>query len=388
MLLINEAWIVCGAAPPVPSRLLISGERIEAIGTEDTTAIPQGAEVIDVFGRRVLAGFVDMHIFGANGASFIDATEEAIAEVCRYAARHGTTSLLATLPPAPQDRLVKALEAIANFKGVDDGARIVGVHLDGPFLNPEYCGHHDPQYFRLPAIDEIKRLWDASQGTIRQVTIAPELPGAIAAIEYMRELGITPALGYTGADFRTARRAVAYGARVATHLFDTMPPLHHRKLSVTTVLLTDDRVIAEVIADGVHIHPAMVRMVVRAKTPRRVALVTGSTFAAGLPDGVYTRDGRHIVVEKGVARVGDRRGPLAGSTVTMAEAFNNVHQFPGVTLDEASRMTATTPAAIIGMSGEIGRLEVGMRADVTILDHDGSVWMTIVGGKIAYRKET
>ncbi|MBC7287994.1 MAG: amidohydrolase family protein, partial [Armatimonadetes bacterium] len=200
--------------------------------------------------------------------------------------------------------------------------------------------------------------------------------------------GISVALGYTGADFRTARRAVAYGARVATHLFDTMPPLHHRNLSVTTVLLTDDRVIAEVIADGVHIHPSMIQLVVRAKGPRRVALVTGSTFAAGLPDGVYTRGGRHIVVENGVARLGGRDGPLAGGTSTMAEAFANVHQFPGVTLDEASCMTAATPAYIIGMSHEIGRLEVGMRADITVLDHDGSVWMTIVGGKIAYAKES
>ncbi|MBC7288601.1 MAG: hypothetical protein H5T86_11295, partial [Armatimonadetes bacterium] len=210
LLLLDNAWVVCEAAPPVPSRILISGDRIEAVGTEDTTVVPEGAKTIDVFGRRVVAGFIDMHIFGANGASFIDATDEAIAEVLRFVARAGTTAVLATLPPAPEEELIRALQAIAQFRGIDDGARIVGVHLDGPFLNPQYAGHHDPAHFRLPAIDEIQRLWEASEGTIRQVTIAPELPGAIAAIEYMRELGISVALGYTGADFRTARRAVAY----------------------------------------------------------------------------------------------------------------------------------------------------------------------------------
>jgi N-acetylglucosamine-6-phosphate deacetylase len=386
VLLIDDAWIICGATPPVPSRLLIAGDRIEAIGTEDTVPIPEGAEVIRVFGRRVTAGFVDMHMAGALGASFLDGRPESFAEICRYAAQRGTTSLLATIESAEPERMLEAVRSLAEFKGVEDGARILGIHLDGPFLNPDYCGHHNPRFFRLPAIDELQRLWEASQGTIKQVTIAPELPGAIAAIQYMRSLGVSVALGNTGADFRTARRAVAHGATVATHIFDTMPPLHHREVSVTTVLLTDDRVTAEIIADGIHIHPAMVRLVLRAKGPERVALVTGSTFAAGLPEGVYMRDEMPIVVEQGVARVGST-GKLAGSCLTMTEAFMNVHQFPGVTLDEAATMTATTPARIMGLDGELGRLEVGLRADITILDHDGSVWMTIVGGRIVYRRE-
>jgi N-acetylglucosamine-6-phosphate deacetylase len=384
---IDDAYIVCGAAPPAPSRLLVAQEKIQAIGWEDSVAVPEAGELIAVFGRRVVPGFVDMHIHGAGGASFMDADPDALAEICRYAARHGTTALLATLEPAPPDQLLKAVEAIAAFEGVPDGARIVGIHLEGPWLNKECAGAHNADYFRTPALDEFERLAKASRGLLKHVTMAPELPGAIGAIEYLRERNVTVGLGHSNADFRTARRAIAHGAITGTHVPHTLPPLHQRDLSVTTSLMTDDRVVAELIADGVHVHPAMVRLLVRSKRPSGVALVTNSVFAAGLPDGKYTRDGMPIVVEQGIPRRETRDGPLAGSNLTMSEAFANTVRFAGVSLYEASCMAAEVPARIIGEERRFGRIAAGMQADLVVLDHDESVWMTIVAGRIVYRAE-
>ncbi len=387
VLVFDDAYIVCGAAPPAPSRLLVLGDTIQAIGWEDSVPLPEGAEVIRAFGRRIVPGFVDMHIHGAGGASFLDAEPQAFAEVCRFAARHGTTTLLATLDAAPEKQLLDALRALAAFEGVEDGARIAGIHLEGPFLSPEYAGAHHARYFQAPALDAIERLIDASEGQIKHVTLAPELPGALGAIEYLRERGVTVALGHSAADYRTARRAIAHGAVVGTHVPHSLPPLHQRDLSITTALMTDDRVVAELIPNGVHVHPAMVRLLVRSKLPERVALVTNSIFSAGLPDGTYMRDETPITLEHGTPRE-TQSGVLAGSSLTMVEAFSNIMQFTGASLHEASRMASEVPASILGRERTIGRIAAGMRADLTVLDHDGSVWMTMVAGRVAYRAES
>lgn len=385
MLVIDDTYFVCGAAPPAPSRLLITGERIQAIGWEDSVPIPEGAAVLQCFGRRVVPGFIDLHIHGAGGASFMDATPDSFAEICRFAARHGTTSLLATLDPAPPRTLLQVVEALAAFRGAEDGARIAGIHLEGPWLNKEYAGALDGRHFRIPALDEIERLIEASGGLLKHVTLAPEMPGALGAIEYLRERGITVGLGHSNADFRTARRAIAHGATTATHLPHSLPPLHQRDLSVTTALMTDDRVVAELIADGIHVHPAIVRLLVRAKQTERVALVTNCIFTAGLPDGRYVRDDKPIVVEGGIPRRETPEGPLAGSALTMGEAFSNIIRFANVNLLDAARMASEVPARLLGEERVRGNIMAGTQADLTVLDHDGSVWMTLVGGRIVYR---
>lgn len=388
MLLIDDAYVVCGATPPVPSRILIAEGRIAAVGLPESVPVPRGAEVIRVFGRRVVAGFVDIHIHGGGGASFMDGTPEAFAEVCRYAARHGTTALLATTRSAPPDRLLEVVSALGRFEGVPDGAKFMGIHLEGPFLSPERPGAHNPDYLRVAALDEVDRLLDAANGKIKHCTLAPELPGALGVIEVLRSQGVTVALGHSSADFSTARRAISHGASIATHVFDCMPPLHHRELSITSAAVTDDRVVAEVIADGHHIHPAMIRLLVRAKQPHRVALVSNNFFAAGMPDGVYSRDDRIISVEHGLAYLADAGNPIiAGATVGMERAFANLIQFAGVSVQEASEMASAVPAAIIGEQHSIGSIRVGAQADLVVLDHDGSVWMTLVDGRMVYQVE-
>lgn len=387
MLAIDGGYIVCGASSPVPSRLVIDEGKIIALGSRDAVAIPSGTEIIDAFGRRVLAGFIDIHCHGGGGASFMDATPEAFATICRHAAKHGITRLLATVDSAPMDVMTHAVEELARYESVPDGARLAGIHVEGPYLAGSRAGAQPGDHFRLPVIDEIGRLFDASQGKLKQMTIAPELPGAMAIIEHLGEIGVMASLGHSNADYTTALRAVAHGATLSTHVFSSMPPLHHRELSVTTVALTDDRVVAELITDGVHVHPAMVRMLVRCKQPWRVALVSNAIFAAGLPDGIYEKDGRNIVVRRGLAQIGDLGGPLAGGTVGMDRAFANLLQYADITLHEASMMASVVPARVLRIEQTAGRIAVRSDADLVLLDHDGTAWMTIVGGEIVYRKE-
>ena len=387
MLAIDGAYIVCGASSPVPSRLVIDEGRIISIGTRDSVAIPNGAEVIDAFGRRVVAGFIDIHNHGGAGASFMDADQDAIATICRHAARHGITRLLATVDSAPIEQLIHVISELARYEDVPDGARMSGIHVEGPYLAETQAGSQPGEHFRGPAVDEIGKIYDASKGKLKQMTVAPELPGAMGAIEYLGSIGVTAAMGHSEADYHTALRAVAHGASLGTHVFSSMPALHHRDLSVTTVALTDDRVVAEVIADGVHIHPAMVRMLVRCKQPWRVALVSNAIFAAGLPDGIYEKGGRTVIVRRGLAHIGEADGPLAGGTVGMDRAFSNLLQYADITLHEASLMASAVPSWVLGADGCSGQIKIRCDADLVVLDHDGSAWMTIVAGKVAYRKE-
>ncbi len=235
-------------------------------------------------------------------------------------------------------------------------------------------------------VAQLQRLWDAADGQIRVVTIAPEIPGARAVIRWLGERGVTVSLGHSNADFGQAKEAIAWGASVGTHVFDTMPQLHHRDLSLTTALLTDDRVIAEIICDGIHVAPAMVKLLYRVKGPERTCLITDSVAAAGMPDGVYERHGVVTVITSGEAHRDTETGPLAGSTLTMDRAVFNMMEFAGVTLEQASIMASVVPARILGQGHRTGTITVGKDADLAILDHDETIWATLVQGEFVYSR--
>ncbi|ETW23800.1 N-acetylglucosamine-6-phosphate deacetylase [Mycobacterium gastri 'Wayne'] len=338
---------------------------------------PQPADV-DFPDAVVVPGFVDMHVHGGGGAS---CTDGHIARAAGFHLRHGTTTMLASLVTAGPAELI---DAVARAADATRSGAVAGIHLEGPWLSPVRCGAHDPTRMRAPDPAEIDAVLAAADGTIRMVTLAPELPGADQAIRRFLDATVVVAVGHSDATYEQARHAVGLGATVGTHLFNAMPPLDHRAPGLVLALLEDPRVTVELIADGVHVHPAVVRTVIAAIGPNRVALITDAMAAAGCGDGAYRLGSVPIDVEAGVARV---RGTstIAGSTATMDQLFRSA---AGADPDDdalaaAVQLTSATPARALGLAG-IGSLRAGCDADLVVLDRGlrvvavmrSGVWLT------------
>ncbi|MEE6178458.1 N-acetylglucosamine-6-phosphate deacetylase [Mycobacterium sp. 050134] len=351
-----------------PGWLETSGGRILACGAGPA---PRPADH-DFPDCTVVPGFVDMHVHGGGGASYTDPT--AITTAASFHLRHGTTTTLASLVTAPPAVLLAGVRALA---GATHEGTVAGIHLEGPWLSRARCGAHDAAQTRPPEPAEVDAVLTAGGDAIRMVTLAPELPGAGAAIRRFLDAGVVVAVGHTDATYEQAERAVTAGATVATHLFNAMPPLHHREPGPALALLQDSRVTCELIADGVHVHPAVLRAAIRAAGPGRVALVTDAIAAAGCGDGAYTLGAVPIDVESGVARV--RGGStVAGSTATMAQIFRAAATLAGV--PAAARMTAATPARALGLD-RVGHLRAGYDANLVALDEDLGVRAVMVRGE-------
>jgi len=324
-------------------------------------------------------GFVDLHTHGGGGHSFTDADPAEARRAAGFHLRHGTTTLLASLVTSPPSVLRAAVTAYAPL--VADGT-IAGIHLEGPYLAAARCGAQPAAHLRDPSLAELRELIRLGAGTVRMVTLAPELPGALAAIRLLVGHGVRAAVGHTDATYEQTRAAVTAGATVATHLCNGMPPPHHRAPGPVAALLAAEQVVCELIPDGVHLHPGMLRLAVAAAGPDRIALVTDAIAAAGMPDGRYALGGQSVVVTDGVARLadGDRPGPLAGSTLTMAEALRRTVA-AGVPLVAAVRMAATTPARVLGLADRLGAVAPGLRADLVELDRDLRVRRVMRAGR-------
>ena len=335
----------------------VAGSRIAAIGTGP----PLGStHVVDCAGRTLVPGFVDVHQHGGGGASY-DGGPEAAVEALRVHRVAGTTTAVASLVSLRPAALDRALGELAGL--VEDG-ELAGVHLEGPWLSPSRCGAHDPAALRPPSSGEVGRV--IGSGVVRTVTLAPELPGALAAVARLAGAGVVPAVGHTEASYDVVRAAVDAGARTATHLLNAMPAPTGREPGPVLALLGDGRVTVELIADGVHLHPAWERHVLEVAGTGRVALVTDAMAAAGMPDGRYDLGGLDVTVAGGVARLADG-GALAGGTSTSAHLFGRAVAELGLSPVEAARVTATTPAAALGLA-DVGVLRAGLRADVVLLD--------------------
>jgi N-acetylglucosamine-6-phosphate deacetylase len=316
-------------------------------------------------GRRVpwiLPGFVDIHVHGGGGASFTSGDPDQARAAAAFHAGRGTTTMLASLVTAPADHL---RAAVAGLSPLVDGGALAGIHLEGPYLSTVRRGAHDPAHLRDADLVELAALLDP--GTVRMVTIAPERAGGIEAIRLLRSRGVVAAVGHTDATYEQTLAAIEAGATVATHLCNGMRPLHHREPGPIAALLDAADVVCEQIADGVHLHEGMLRHVVRAAGPGRVALVTDAVAAAGMPDGAYELGGRAVTVSDGVARVAD--GAIAGSTGTMDAAVRHVIHC-GLSIVDAAAMAATTPARVLGVDAEVGSVAAGLRADLVLMDED------------------
>ncbi len=346
--------------------------RVDGDVIRDVGSGPPPADA--VWADTLLPGYVDLHCHGGGGASFTSGDPEQIAAAAQTHLDHGTTTMHASLVSAEYDDLVAQVRALIPF--VDDGT-LRGIHLEGPWISPAYCGAHDPSTLRPPDPDEVARVLDAGDGRIRMVTLAPELPGALEAIGIIVDRGAIAAIGHTAADGDAARAAVDAGATVATHLFNAMPPLLHRDAGPVGVLLADPRVTCEVIGDGVHLEPEVVALALSAAEGRG-ALITDAMSAAGAGDGDYRIGALEVVVRDGVARLRDK-GSLAGSTLLMDSAVRRSVRLADRTLSQASRAASLAPARTMGLDDR-GLLAVGQRADVVALDEDLRVMRVLRGG--------
>jgi N-acetylglucosamine-6-phosphate deacetylase len=355
----------------------ISEGRIDAVGGI-ADAPPPAAQALALDGRIVVPGFVDLHVHGGGGAQFTDGDPDACVRAARFHAAHGTTALLATTVTASPDALLAAVRAIAEAMAGEP--LIVGAHLEGPWLSHERRGAQDPAHLRPPDVAELAELVDAAAGNVRMVSLAPELPGAIATIEAAVAAGAVAALAHTDATYDQAIAAVEAGARHAVHTFNGMRPLHHREPGVIGAVLDRSEVTCEVIADGLHVHPAAIRLVARAKGDGLV-LVTDAIEAAGLGDGAYRLGGGVVEVRNG--RAVTPEGSLAGSTLTMDAAVRNAHRWLGVDLAAAVALATRHPARVIGLEGRKGRLAPGHDADLVVLDEALRPVATMVGGRWA-----
>lgn len=324
-------------------------------------------------------GFVDTHVHGGGGADYATTDPDEARRARSFHRRHGTTTSFASLITADLDSLCAQLATLVPL--VVSG-ELAGIHLEGPFLSEARRGAHDPALLRAPDLDAVDRLLDAGQGRIAMVTVAPELPGAFAAIERITSRGAVAAIGHTDADERVVARALDAGATVVTHLFNAMRPIHHREPGPVPRLLSDDRAAVELICDGFHLHRDVVAMAIAAAGPDRVALVTDAMLAAGAPDGNYRLGSLAVRVVAGQARlvsVTGAPGSIAGSTLTMAEAFALVVA-TGATVPQAARMAATTPAARHQLNG-VGAVRVGARADLCVVDNHGRLQRVLQSGR-------
>ena len=364
--------------------VLVEDGKILEIASRSARAVPPEVPAFD-FGDCTLApGYIDLHIHGSAGHDVMENTAEALPAVEGLLARHGVTSYYPTTITAPIDSTLRALERLADAiekreqKAAQEAARAcpAGIHLEGPFISHARRGVHPPENLLKPTLAAFERFWQAARGRIRMMTIAPELDGAVELIAEASRRGVCVSLGHSDADLRTSERGIEAGARHATHTFNAMRPLKHRDPGILGAVLTDSRVSADVIADGVHVDPAMVRLFARAKGPEQTVLITDATAATGMPDGVYRLGSLEVEVRDGRCT---SDGKLAGSILTMDRAVRNLAQFAGWTLEQAVAAATLNPARVGGLSNK-GALTVGADADFVVLNAVGEVERTFVGG--------
>lgn len=377
-LVIRAGALMLPNRPIAPGFVVIAGERIERV-EEGSHPHPD----LDAADGPVVPGFIDLQVNGAAGCDFLSPTADGLAAAHAYLLRTGTVAYLPTLISAPEDRLRAALAFFAEHMRHPGAPRILGVHLEGPFLSRARPGAHRPDYLRTPSVDWIGRLLDDFQGVIRLVTLAPELDGGLEVIDMLTSRGIAVALGHSDATYAQAKAAFDRGARLATHLFNAMRPYHHREPGIVGAALAHPDVSCSLIVDLVHVHPAVLQQVMALKGPHRTVLVTDAIAAAGASAATVTLGDQEVTVRDGAPRLPD--GTLAGSVLAMDQAVRNASAPDGVNLRAAVSMATAAPAQVLSL--DEGTIAPGGRADFVVLDRDLRVRETMVSGQIAYRRQ-
>ena len=369
---------------------LISHGQVEIAGGRVLYAGPRKhphGEVIDHGDALICPSLIDIHVHGGAGYDAMDDAPEAMNGISNYLAAGGVTGFLATTQTAPRQELLESVKRI--FEAMEaglGGARLLGLHMEGPYLSEERRGAQHIDAIRAPDTEELGALHAAAGGLLRIVTLAPEVPGALGAISWLADNGVVASAGHTDADYDTALAAFGHGLSHVSHLYNGMRGLHHRDPGILGAALTDGRVSVELIADGLHIHPAALRLAALCKGPAKTVLVSDSIKPAGLPDGEYTYRGRRMMLRDGLVRLPD--GVIAGSSIRLNDAVRMMVEEAGFSVLEAVQMASHSPARVLRLTPGKGRLAEGSDADITIMDWDFNVKETIVGGDTVYRSDT
>jgi N-acetylglucosamine-6-phosphate deacetylase len=357
--------------------------RITQVRQQSEAEIPAGASVFN-FGDAILApGFLDIHIHGGAGVDAMRAPASEMARLGKFLASHGVTGYFPTTVAAPMDKTFAALERLADaIESEQDGdpamAKPLGIHLEGPFLSHKRRGVHPPENLVAPTVEIFDHLWQAARSHVRMMTIAPELPGALEVIAEAARRKVCVSIGHSDAEMPIAQQAVQMGARHATHTFNAMRPLDHRDPGILGEVLTDNSLSADIIADGIHLSPAVVQIFLKSKGAERAVLITDAISATGMPDGRYLLGPIEVDVKDGRCTSG---GGLAGSVLTMDRAVRNLTQFSDWTLRDAVRAATLNAAQAIGTMKDYGTLAPGAEANFVVLSGRGEVLKTIVGGR-------
>lgn len=357
--------------------------------TDSGGSVDMTEEVLDVHGLYLSHGFLDIHVHGGGGGDFMDGTKEAWHQAASLHLKHGTTGLLPTTLAAGYDELVHALELYNQLKcGFPDSARLLGIHIEGPYLSRSQCGAQDPAYIRDPNPGEYKELLSLCPDILRW-TIAPELPGAFDMGDYLAERGVLPCIGHSDADYSTVREAVSHGYRHITHLYSAMSTIVRkggfRQAGIVESAYLLPELSSEIISDGCHLPPSLLTMAYRLIGPDRLALVTDSMRAAGESSGTSIlgslKNGQTVILEDGVAKMPDRTA-FAGSICTADRLVRNMVRMAGASLPDAIRMVTETPARIMNLDKTTGRVEAGRTADLVIFDDRINIRYVFIGGKL------
>ena len=345
---------------------------IDAIGPRSGMSLPAGAQEVRTTGDTAVPGFIDVHIHGAGGRDVMEGTSEALGTVARTLARHGTTSFLATTVTASPEDTRRSVSGIAKYISQqlatdEKRAEVLGVHYEGPFLSKVRRGVHPAEWIQLPSAELLDSFLRAAAGNARLLTLAPEVMGAAPCIEAAHKAGVLVAMGHTDATYEQARAAIARGVHHAVHMYNAMRPFSHRDSGVIGAVLTSPEVTAELIADGVHVEEAAMKMLLQAKGSGRTILISDGLSATGMPDGKYMLGSFEVTVTGGICR--NAEGKLAGSTLTLDRALRNVVAL-GMPLADTVRMLTLNPATLLGIEFKKGALRTGADADIVLLDNN------------------
>jgi len=360
----------------------IEDGRITGLWPRSERALPDGAPVLDFPGLILAPAYFDVHIHGASGHDVMEATPESLNAIGRFLASRGTGNFLATTVTAPLDSTLRSLEGLAKLISGNAelaGATPLGIHLEGPFLSHTKRGVHPPEYLLTPEISTFDRFFEAAEGHIRLMTLAPELSGAAELAAHATARGVRISMGHSNATAAETKRTIAAGAVSATHTFNAMRALDHREPGILGTVLAADSLYAELICDGIHVDPSLVKVWWRAKGSSRAILVTDGMAATGMPDGEYMLGDFAVQVANGRATA---NGVLAGSVLTLDLALSNFVSFSGATVEEALPLVSRNPAAMTGFSDRAGAIGVGLPASFVALDSAGVMIASVIRGKV------